>query len=116
MQQGQFNPLAESDPQGLESTTEVDLGLEIPSRDGAARASVGLWAVTLPCTPQCNAFFHALLIQCADVNSPNNAALTGIPPVGLLLKLRDADPWGKKRLPFSRSVCPVLGALSLCSG
>lgn len=49
---GSIYPLAESDPQGLESTTEVDLGLEIPSRDGAARASVGLWAVTLPCTPQ----------------------------------------------------------------
>lgn len=39
---GSIYPLAESDPQGLESTTEVDLGLEIPSRDGAARASVGL--------------------------------------------------------------------------
>lgn len=69
---GSVYPLAEFDPLGLESITEVDLGLEIPNRDGAAHADVGLCTVTMPCwicIPSAlhssgQDFSHASLIQC----------------------------------------------------
>lgn len=65
-------PLAEFDPLGLGSITEVHLGLEIPNRDGAAHADVGLWAITVPCWVCISSALHcsgqdfslALLIQC----------------------------------------------------
>lgn len=46
---GSIYPLAEYDPLGLESISDVDLELEIPNMDGAAHADMGLWAVTMPC-------------------------------------------------------------------